>query len=148
MNRRWSIIILVFSLFFLTLTADAESKCQWIMIRPLRELFFGYLDRGSAPVTLDPTKHSYAGAYPAKIRLYGSPWLGYHVILPDHIEIKRGPNKISVYNFTTNLPNNQGRLNSRGRSTFFIGATIGPIPENAGQGTYVGRGVVTVYYTH
>lgn len=147
MVKRWSLVVVICSLFLLTFNIYAESDPKCLMIRPLRELFFGYLDRGSATVTIDPKK-PYAGAYPAAIRLYGSPWSEYHVILPDHINIKRGHSKIPVYDFTTNLANNQGRLNSRGRSTFLIGATIGPIPINARQGNYKGRAVVTVYYAH
>lgn len=148
MGKRFLIIILI---VFIGLTFSqveaAPNKPKKLRIRSLRDLDFGYLYPGQPPSTVDPENPQW-GMIPGELQIIGSPLLPYQVELPAECELTHGQSSIFVYNFTTNLVNNQGQLDALGESTLRIGATVGPIPATASGGNYKGRATITIYYQY
>lgn len=144
MGKRWLIVCLI--VLMVVGGAWAAPKPR-IRLRAIRDLSFGYLSPGQAALTVDPLNPA-PGTYPAQLSVDGDPWTEFGVILPDLADLRKGQSSIPVSGFTTDLPNNQGRLNELGEGIIQIGATVGPVPLQAQGGSYSTRVTVTVYYLY
>lgn len=146
-SKRGLLIIGLIVVLFTSCGQAAPHKPRKLKVHSVRNLDFGYLYPSQPEVTIDPVNPQW-GMVPGELLITGVPLLPFQVELPSNLILIHGRSSIPVYNFTTNLANNQGQLDTFGKSTVRIGATVGSIPANLIGGKYKGRCKITVYYLY
>jgi hypothetical protein len=148
-------ILIVLVSFSLTLGVEirfnspkvlAKKKQKNVKLKVRKELDFGRVYAGSTGLQVNPSD---PGALTVDVRGAGN--TEYEVSFSTQeitLTPKKGSGSITVSNFTSSLTDNIGTLNSKGRDTFYVGATIEEIPLDVSAGEYSGEGLLTVDYRY
>lgn len=120
---------------------SGQVFCQELAVSATRNLDFGTVTQGQAPVTI-PTQNNNPSN--ARFTVTGPARTRYSLILPTMASLIHFPagDTLTINNFTAS-PNNL-RLDNSGTQELVIGATLQAIPLNQRGGNYAGNFTVEV----
>lgn len=130
----------------LLVTFCFSANAAVISVSKVSNLEIGVVVQGESSLVIAPG--TVENAQNASFSVRGDADTIYTIILPvSAILAKSGSPNLNLTNFQSfPAAGPNGLLNSKGRSTFFVGATLAPIPTNQPAGSYSGSFTVNVLY--
>lgn len=117
-----------------------------IIIRYVRDMNFGTLVQGDGAKTIIPSS---SNPNSAQFNIRGDKNTSYTIILPvtSSISLNGLGNLLSLTNFTSSPAEGaNGLLNSKGRQTLYVGATLQSLSVSTQIGSYFGSFSIDVIY--